>query len=112
MRRREGPHCFAQKRPRTIVSELQSVVGVETSTNKLSRDFWYRSIFDFCNSICQNRTLPLDRRESPVADNPPLFGAPFRIKRRTPVGSEHAGFHPSSSVGDSPLPVILGHCPE
>jgi hypothetical protein len=30
---------------------------VEESKNQLSRDFWYRSIFDFCNSICQKPTL-------------------------------------------------------
>jgi len=51
-----GPHCFAQKRPRTIVSALQSVAAVEASKNQLSRDFSYRSIFDFCNSICQKQT--------------------------------------------------------
>jgi hypothetical protein len=27
----------------------------------LSRDFWRRSIFDFCNVICQQRNFPLPR---------------------------------------------------
>jgi hypothetical protein len=30
---------------------------VETSKNQLSLDFRCRSIFDFCNSICQERTF-------------------------------------------------------
>jgi hypothetical protein len=56
-RRREGPHRFRQKRPPTFVSALESFAAVETPENRLSRDFRSRSIFDFCNSICQERTL-------------------------------------------------------
>src|SRR5882762_1309667 len=56
-RRGEGPHRFAQKRPRTFVSGLASIAVVETSKHRLSRDFQRRSIFDFCNSICQQETL-------------------------------------------------------
>jgi hypothetical protein len=44
-----GPHRFTQKRPRTIVSALRGFAAVETSKNQLSRNFWSRSIFDFCN---------------------------------------------------------------
>src|SRR5258708_5796422 len=52
----KGPHCFTQKRPRTFLSTLQSVAAVGTSKNQLSRDFRCRPIFDFCNSICHERT--------------------------------------------------------
>ena len=55
-RRREGPHRFAQKRPRIFVSALQSLAAVETSKNRLPRDFRSRSISDFCNSIVTKRT--------------------------------------------------------
>src|ERR1700721_4036168 len=53
MWRCEGPHCFVQKRPRPFVSALQSIAAVEASKNQLLRDFRYRSIFDFCNTIRQ-----------------------------------------------------------
>src|ERR1700687_4192947 len=56
MWRCEGPHCFVQKRPRPFVSALQSIAAVEASKNQLLRDFRYRSIFDFCNTICQTQT--------------------------------------------------------
>ena len=46
-RRREGPHRFTHKRPGTSVSALWRLVAIETSNNRLSRDFWRRSIFDF-----------------------------------------------------------------
>src|SRR5450755_2686674 len=45
MWRCEGPHCFAQKRPRTFASALQRVAAIEASKNPLSRDF--RLSFDF-----------------------------------------------------------------
>jgi hypothetical protein len=46
-RRREGPHRFIQKRPRTFVSALRSFTVAATSKNQLSRNFRCRSIFDF-----------------------------------------------------------------
>src|SRR5450631_831179 len=61
MWRCEGPHCFAQKRPRTFASALQRVAAVEASKNPLSRDFRYRSIFDFCNNICQQQNSLTDQ---------------------------------------------------
>ncbi len=42
-----------KKRPRTIVSALRGFDAAETSKAQLSRTFWSRSIFDFCNSIPQ-----------------------------------------------------------
>jgi len=54
-RRREGPYRFVQNRPRTFVAALNSEAA-ERSRNQLSRDFQRRSIFDFCNSICQKLT--------------------------------------------------------
>ena len=55
-RRREGPYRLTQNRPRTLVAALQSAAAAERSNNQHSRDFRSRSIFDFCNSICHNRT--------------------------------------------------------
>jgi hypothetical protein len=52
-RRYEGPHRFAQKRPRTFLATLQSLATARMSKNQLSRDFRNSSIFDFCNTICQ-----------------------------------------------------------
>jgi DNA-binding transcriptional regulator YhcF (GntR family) len=49
--RHEGPHRFAQKRPRTFVAALPSFAAVRASENQLSRDFRSGSIFKFCNSI-------------------------------------------------------------
>jgi len=63
-RRREGPHRFTQKRPRTFVLGLASIAAVETSKHRLSRDFQRRSIFDFCNNIGTNRTSSDVRLES------------------------------------------------
>jgi hypothetical protein len=54
-RRYEGPHRFTQKRPRTFVAALQSFAAVRASKNQLSRDFRSGSIFDFCNTIRQQR---------------------------------------------------------
>jgi hypothetical protein len=41
------------------VVALKSDAAVEKSKDQLSRDFWYRSIFDFCNSICQKAPSPI-----------------------------------------------------
>ena len=49
------PHRFTQKRPQTAVSALQSVAAAQTTKNQHSRDFRGCSIFDFCNSIRQQR---------------------------------------------------------
>jgi hypothetical protein len=46
---------FPRRRPRTFRSAMQSVAAVELSRNLLSRDFWRRSNFDFCNNIYQKR---------------------------------------------------------
>src|SRR5258705_12104705 len=55
VRRYEGPHRFTQKRPRSFVSALRSIALAESAKNQLLRDFQRRSIFDFCNKICQER---------------------------------------------------------
>jgi hypothetical protein len=52
-RRRERPHRFIQNRPGTSVAALKSDTAAEKSKDQLSRDFPGRSIFDFCNNICQ-----------------------------------------------------------
>ena len=52
-RRREGPYRFVQNRPRTSVVAPKSDVAAEKSKYQLSRDSLGRSIFDFCNNICQ-----------------------------------------------------------
>ena len=57
-RRREGPYRFIQNRSRTSVVALKSDAAAEKSKDQLSRDFSGRSIFDFCNNICQKRKSP------------------------------------------------------
>jgi hypothetical protein len=52
-RRREGPYRFIQNRPGTSIVALKSDTAAEESKDQLSRDFLGRSIFDFCNNICQ-----------------------------------------------------------
>ena len=47
---------FHAKSPGTSVVALKSDTVAEKSTDELSRDFSGRSIFDFCNNICHNRT--------------------------------------------------------
>ena len=56
VRRYEGPYRSVRNRPRTFVAALNSEAAAEKSKNQLSRDFYGRSIFDFCNSICQQET--------------------------------------------------------
>jgi hypothetical protein len=56
--RREGPHRFTQKRPRTFVPALQRVAAVGTSKNQLSRDFRCRSIFDFLQQYRSKGDIP------------------------------------------------------
>jgi hypothetical protein len=51
-----GPRRFLEKRPRTLVSALQSIAAAEWSKNQHLRDFWCRSIFDFFDSIDPKRT--------------------------------------------------------
>src|SRR6478735_8128787 len=63
-RRREGPYRFIQNRSRTSVVALKSDAAVEKSKDQLSRDFWGRSIFDFCNNIGTFRTWRDVRLES------------------------------------------------
>jgi hypothetical protein len=55
-RRREGPYRFIQNRSRTSVLALKSDAAAEKSKDQLSRDFPGRSLFDFCNNICRERT--------------------------------------------------------
>jgi hypothetical protein len=57
-RRREGPYRFIQNRPATFVVVLKSDTAAEKSKDQLSRDFPGRSIFDFCNNICQKQKHP------------------------------------------------------
>src|SRR6476620_11157386 len=91
MWRCEGPHCFAQNRPRTCASALQSLATVEVSKNLLSRDFRHRSIFDFCNNICQEETSVLrapiggrlHRTQTVCCFILPLL---YRVERRKPPG--------------------------
>jgi len=54
-RRYVGLHRFAQKPPRSFASALRSIAMAESPKNRLLRDFRRRSIFDFCNNICQQR---------------------------------------------------------
>jgi len=56
-RRREGPYRFTKNRSRTSGVALKSDPAAEKSQDRLSRDFWGCSIFDFCNNICQTRKL-------------------------------------------------------
>src|ERR1700676_1985908 len=54
--RHEGPHPFIPKRPPTFVLAPESLAVAGASKNRLSRDSPGRSIFDFCNNICQKQT--------------------------------------------------------
>src|SRR5712671_5393587 len=54
-RQREGPYRFIQNRSRTSAVALKSDAAAEKSKDQLSRDFPCRSIFDFCNNICQKQ---------------------------------------------------------
>src|SRR5882672_4540504 len=50
--------CVRTKRSRTIVSALQSAAVAAAPKNQLSRDFWYRSVFEFCNTIPSRADVP------------------------------------------------------
>jgi hypothetical protein len=71
-RRREGPHRFSEKRPRSFGSALEKIAAAETSKNPHLRDFWGRSIFDFFNYIGANR--PFIRKQDLVVDKLVLVG--------------------------------------
>jgi hypothetical protein len=49
-----------KKRPRSFISALRSIAVAESAKNQLLRDFRRRSIFDFCNNICQKETSRRD----------------------------------------------------
>src|SRR4029079_6034645 len=53
-----GPYHLIQNRPGTSIVALKSDTAPEKSKDQLSRDFSGRSIFDFCNNICQKQTSP------------------------------------------------------
>src|SRR5258705_9280174 len=55
-RRREGPYRFSEKRPPSFVVAPRSVAGAKLAKNQSLRDFRRRSIFDFCNKVCQKLT--------------------------------------------------------
>src|SRR5260370_25926132 len=79
-RRREGPYRFMQNRSRTSVVALKSDAAVEKSKDQLSRDFPRRSIFDFCNNICQNPTSRCELihiPDRPICALVSLQGRPF-----------------------------------
>jgi hypothetical protein len=73
----------SQKRPGTFISALWCLVAIETTKNRLSRDFWRRSIFNFFNTIGAKRTFD-DRVLNPL----------LRAKRPSPLSPSH---HLSSS---------------
>jgi hypothetical protein len=56
--RREGPYRFIQNQSWASVVAFKGDAAAEKSKDRLSRDFWGCSIFDFCNKICHKRTLP------------------------------------------------------
>src|SRR5271154_7478631 len=47
----EGPYRFMQNPPPTFAVALNGDLVAEKSKNRLSRDFYAPSIFDFCNNI-------------------------------------------------------------
>src|SRR5271167_4242219 len=51
----EGPYRFMQNPPPTFAVALNGDLVAEKSKNRLSRDFYAPSIFDFCNNIGTNR---------------------------------------------------------
>src|SRR5580692_9224997 len=70
--RREGPHRFIPKQPPTFVLAPESLAAAGASKNPPWRDFRRRSIFDFCNNICQKRT---PRVANTTNSKSPLHGA-------------------------------------
>src|ERR1700686_683020 len=83
--RREGPHRFAEKRPRTFVLALRRFATVELPQILLSRDFRRCSIFDFCNKIGTKRTSRDVRLESVVRAKADIAAALlFRHARNMP----------------------------
>ena len=63
-RRCEGPYRLIPNRPGISVVALKSNTAAEKSKDQLSRDFPGRSIFDFCNNICQKRTYAARHKEA------------------------------------------------
>src|SRR5271167_3071294 len=55
----EGPYRFMQNPPPTFAVALNGDLVAEKSKNRLSRDFYAPSIFDFCNNIGTFRTCRL-----------------------------------------------------
>jgi hypothetical protein len=100
-----GPHRFTQKRPRTFVSGLQILAAVETSKNRLLRDFRSRSIFDFCNTIESEADLFFTgffrRGYCPALHevDPRNFAAPPAYPPFAAVGFHRAGFLRASASG-------------
>jgi len=54
VRRNVGPHRSSEKRPRSFVSAPQSIAAAEPPKIRLSRDFGYGPIFDFCNGAVRS----------------------------------------------------------
>jgi hypothetical protein len=48
-----GGHIVSRKKTRSLVWALRSIAVVQPAKSQLLRDFRRRSIFDFCNTICQ-----------------------------------------------------------
>jgi hypothetical protein len=49
-------HIVSHKNDHEASHALRSIAVVEPAKNQLLREFRRRSIFDFCNTICQQRT--------------------------------------------------------
>ena len=106
----EGPHRFAQNRSWPFALTLQSVAAVEASKNPLLRDFRHRSVFDFCNNICQQPksrgySITSSARPSNVAGSS-RPGRPVRIEpQRSPPVRRTVGPPDTPSSASSPPPL-------
>ena len=59
---------------------LQSIATMESSKHQRLRDFWRRSIFDFCNTIGMNRTDRAGLAMSVDWGKPECAGRPARSR--------------------------------
>jgi hypothetical protein len=83
----EGPHRLTQERPRNSVWAARSIAVVEPAKNQLLQDFRRRSIFDFCNTIRQNRPLRRSVIEEAIFACAPM---------NKPGGSQHHASDPGA----------------
>ena len=107
-RQREGPHDLIKNDYRPLIGR-RGLAAMAASKKRLSRDFWARSIFDFCNSIrhkqpFHNHSFGESQNNQPIADDQSMLRRLFLV---WPISSAAAFCRTAEAPQHSMLAVMM-----